>query len=312
MAAAVHYRELSAAHDISGDFMMGVTRWLLAGDLVECIRAFDRSVERLEPEHRGVPSWLPLFHYSIGDLQTADILMERARTTPWNEWWMLAAEAYQHVAHDDIAAARRKAVAALKETKVWGGADTDMIIVRLAVDAMIANGEPQRAIDFIETLAPEYVRYKSREDIDPKDFSPAPIPVKSAFTSYPALYFTDYIRALRAAGHEVAATRMLDHLDAILALRRQRGLFIEERYAAEALALRGQTDAALDALEKAERERTIYHWWQLEVVHNEIFAGLREHPRFVALVERIQHDLDRQRDKLRRLESTVRDPAAIR
>jgi TolB-like protein/DNA-binding winged helix-turn-helix (wHTH) protein len=305
-AAAVHYRELSASRDISGDFMIGVTQWLLAGDLAESIRAFERTVARLEPEDAGTPSWLPLLYYSIGDLQTADAQMDAARRTPWNEWWMFAAEAYQHVAHGDIPAARRRAVAALKETKVWGGADTDMIILRLAVDAMIADGEPQRAVDLIETLAPEYVRFKARKDIAAKDLSPAPIPVKSAFTSYPALYFPDYIRALRAVGDEAGANQMLDHLDAVLALRRQRGLFIEERHAAEALALRGRPEAALDALEKAERDRTIYHWWQLELLHNEIFAGLRKHPRFVALVERIRSDLSRQRDELKRIDPVAR------
>ena len=91
---------------------------------------------------------------------------------------------------------------------------------------------------------------------------------------------------------------MLDHLEAILELRRKRGLFIEERHAAEALALRGRTEAALDALEKAERDRTIYYRWHLVLLHNEIFAGFRNHPRFVALVEQIQRELSRQREQL--------------
>ena len=96
---------------------------------------------------------------------------------------------------------------------------------------------------------------------------------------------------------------MLDHLEAILELRRRRGLFIEERYAAEALALRGKTEAALDALEKAERDRTIYHRWHLVLLHNDIFAGFRNHPRFVTLVERIRRDLSRQRDELNQTSS---------
>ena len=101
---------------------------------------------------------------------------------------------------------------------------------------------------------------------------------------------------------------MLDHLEAILALRRERGLFIEERWVAEALALRGRTEAALDALEKGERDRTIYYRWHLVLLHNELFAGLRSHPRFVALVERMRSDLSRQRDALSRTEAVERDP----
>jgi TolB-like protein/DNA-binding winged helix-turn-helix (wHTH) protein len=305
MVAAARYLELSAPHDISGEFMTGVTSWLFAGDYAQGIRAFERSVARIEPEDAGTPAWLPLLYYNIGDVERADALMEPMHQTAWNDLERIPAQIYQYVVHGNIAAARQRAVAALKEPTIWGGADTDMIIVRLAVDAMIASGEARRAVDFIESLAPEYARYKSRDDIDPRDFSPAPIPVKSAFTSYPALYFTHYARALRATGDEIAATRMLNHVDAILSLRRQRGLFIEERYAAEVWALRGQTDAALDALEQAERDRTIYHWWQTELLHNQIFAGMRNHSRFVALVERIQSDLSKQRIDMSSLESAT-------
>jgi hypothetical protein len=211
---------------------------------------------------------------------------------------MFAVEVYRHLVYGDVDQARRLAVAALTEPKIWGGHDNDFIVVRVASDAMIETGEAQRAVDFWERLAPEYARYKAIKDLDPKDLSPAPIPVKSAFSSFPALYFADYVRALRAAGDEVGANQMLDHLEAILALRRERGLFIEERHAAEALALRGQTEAALDALEKAERDRTIYHRWHLVLLHNEIFAGFRNHPRFVTLVEKIRRDLSRQREQL--------------
>jgi len=91
-------------------------------------------------------------------------------------------------------------------------------------------------------------------------------------------------------------------LDALLALRRERGLFVEERHAAEALALRGRTEEALDALEKAERDRTTYNQWHLVLLHNDIFAGFRNHPRFVALVEKIRRDLSRQRAELRRID----------
>jgi hypothetical protein len=52
-----------------------------------------------------------------------------------------------------------------------------------------------------------------------------------------------------------------------------------------------------DALENTERDRTIYYRWHLVLLNNEIFAGFRDHPRFGALVERIQRDLSRQREQ---------------
>jgi len=295
MAAATHYRELMPPSDPWRDCLAFTARWYLSGDLAGS-KSFINRVAWLGAAEEDV-SKLPIFYYFIEDLQTGDALTERVRRARIGPR-LRAIEAYRHLAHGDIHEARRLAVSALTAPKIWGGDDEDVIIVRLATDALIESGEAQRVIDFLESLAPEYARYKTSGHIDPRDFSPAPVPLKSAFSSYPALYFPDYIRALRAVGDEAGANRMLDHLDAILELRRKRGLFIEERHAAEALALRGRTEAALDALENGERDRTIYHRWQLALLHNEIFAGFRNHPRFVALVERVQRDLSRQRQQL--------------
>jgi TolB-like protein/DNA-binding winged helix-turn-helix (wHTH) protein len=298
IAAAEHYREIVSPTGPTADGMIAITRWILLGDLAGSIEHGSRLAAQIE--RRGsIPPWLPLLYYDIGDLQTADSLMERSRWASRSEYEIVAVEAYAHLVHGEIEEARQLAVATLSAPKkIWGGDQGDVILLRLAVDALLARGEAQRAVDLLETLAPEYAQYKVRKDIDPKDFSPAPVPVKSAWSSFSALYFADYSRALRAAGDEAGANQMLDHLEAVLELRRKRGLFIEERHAAEALALRGRTEAALDALEKAERDRTIYYRWQLVLLHNEIFAGFRDHPRFVALVERIQRDLSRQREQL--------------
>jgi TolB-like protein/DNA-binding winged helix-turn-helix (wHTH) protein len=298
-AAAERYREIVTPTNPTAEWLSAMTRWILLGDLAGSIEHGRRFAGPGEARGEGTLPWLALLYYDINDLQTADSLMQRGRWASRSEYEIVAVEAYRHLVHGEIEEARQLAVATLTAPKkIWGGDQGDVILLRLAVDALLARGEAQRAVDFLETLAPEYAQYKVRKDIDPADFSPAPIPVKSAWSSFSALYFADYSRALRAAGDEAAANQMLDHLEAVLELRRKRGLFIEERHVAEALALRGRTQAALDALEKAERERTIYYRWHLVLLHNEIFAGFRDHPRFVALVERIRRDLSRQREQL--------------
>lgn len=299
LAVAEHYREIVAPTNTTADGLIAMTRWILLGDLAGSVEHARRFAAPSEAQGEGTPDWLPLLYYDIGDLQTADSLMERGRWASRSELEIVAVEAYRHLVHGEIEEARQLAVATLSAPKkIWGGDQGDVILLRLAVDALLARGEAQRAVDFLETLAPEYARYKARKDIDAADFSPAPVPVKSAWSSFSALYFADYSRALRAAGDEAGANQMLDDLEAVLELRRKRGLFVEERIAAEALALHGRTEAALDALEKAERDRTIYYRWHLVLQHNEVFAGFRDHPRFVALVERIQRDLSRQRAQL--------------
>ena len=304
LAAVERYREIVTPTNPTADGLTALTRWLLLGDLAGSIEHASRLAAQSKSPREGTPPWLALLYYDIGALQTADSLMQRGRWALRSAYEIVPVEAYRHLVHGEIEEARRLAVATLSaRKKIWGGDMGDVILLRLAVDAMLASGEAQRAVDFLEELAPEYAQYKARKDIDPGDFSPAPVPVKSAFSSFPGLYFADYARALRAAGDAAGANQMLDHLEAILELRKKRGLFIEERHLAEALALRGRTDAALEALEKAERDRTIYYRWHLVLLHNEIFAGFRDHPRFVALVERIQRDLGRQREQLESLES---------
>ena len=300
LAMAERYREIVPPTNSIADGLIAMTQWILLGDLAGSIEHARRYAAPSEAQGESTPGWLPLLYYDIGDLQTADSLMERGRWAARSEYEMVAVDAYRHLVHGQIEEARRQAVATLSAPKkIWGGDQGDVILLRLAVDALLARGEAQRAVDFLEALAPEYAGYKARKDIDPADFSPAPVPVKSAWSSFAALYFADYSRALRAAGDEAGANQMLAHLEAVLELRRKRGLFVEERHAAEALALRGRTEAALDALEKAERDRSIYYRWHLVLLQNEIFAGFRDHQRFVALVERIQGDLSRQREQLK-------------
>jgi tetratricopeptide (TPR) repeat protein len=299
LAVAERYGEVVTPTNPIADGLIAMTQWILLGDLAGSVEHARKYAAPSEAQGEGTPDWLPLLYYDIGDLQTADSLMARGRWASRSEFEIVAVEAYRHLAHGEIEEARRLAVATLTAPKkIWGGDQGDVILMRLAVDGLLARGEAQRAVDFLETLAPQYVQYKARKDIDPADFSPAPVPVKSAWSSFPALYFADYSRALRAAGDKAGANQMLDHLEAVLELRRKRGLFVEERHAAEALALRGRTEAALDALEKAERDRTLSYRWHLVLLHNEIFAGFRNHPRFVALVERMQRDLGRQREQL--------------
>lgn len=296
LATAAHIRELMPSTDPTGDGLTAWTKVMLLGDVAGAITDFNRAKARREPSIESTLYELPILYYLIDDLRAGDAHMEAGRRTSWKGSG-IAAEAYRHLVYGEIEEARQLAVSTLSAPKrIWGGEGGDAILLRLAVDALIASGQAHRAVELLEKLAPKYARYKVTQHIDPKELAPAPISVKSHFTSYPALYFPDYVRALRAAGDEAGASNMLDHLDALLDLRRKRGLFIEERHAAEALALRGRTQAALDALEKAERDRTIYHRYHLTLLHNEIFAELRDHPRFVALVGKIQRDLEQQRE----------------
>ena len=133
VAAAAHYRELAASSDDTGDNMTSLTKLLLSGDIVGGISDARRAALR-----NGSPDWLAMLHYFIGDLQTAHTLMEAAPRVSQNG----PLEAYRLLAYGNVAEARRVAVAATTAPqKVWGGQDINVMFVRLAVDAMIEDGE---------------------------------------------------------------------------------------------------------------------------------------------------------------------------
>jgi hypothetical protein len=183
--------------------------------------------------------------------------------------------------------------------------DSDMYLL---ADELIERNEALRAIEFMLGIAPEWNEYRNRADLPADVFYPASALVKSMYSSYPAMHFAPFIRVLRAAGDDKGADNMLGHLETILEARRERGLFIEEIHVAEARALRGDLEGALDALEQAERDRTVYLRWQIRLLHNGIFDELRDHPRFLALIDRIRVEMSRQRAELAADRSSAHNP----
>lgn len=287
---ASHIRQIESASELGPT---GVIKFLLLGDLAggtRDLKAYMRGIISANETAYGGPAQ----YFDLGDLDSGDAALRLWRKYDPDVAMLNGFEVLQLVAHEDLAAARVRAVDLLEHYTGHTGYWNNDAVLRIATDALIDNGRAQRAVDIIESLAPAFANFKRRPDIDVQSFSPAPFPVKSNFSSFPAVYYPDYIHALQASGDEAGADNMLGHLEAVLQDRRRRGLFLEERYTAEALALRGQYEAALDALEKAEVDRTIYRNWEIFLLHNSLFSELRGRPRFVALVARVRSEMARQ------------------
>lgn len=72
-------------------------------------------------------------------------------------------------------------------------------------------------------------------------------------------------------------------------------------YEAQKLASEGLNDKALSALEMAVSlgwRAHFFYSWQFYIRDNVLFRDFRDHPRFIALLERIKTDMERQRDVL--------------
>jgi TolB-like protein len=299
-AAANRYNDVAAEESGIGFIFRGWARLFMAGDYVGGIRSNAEGMDIVTGAATRSYAW-PLLYYWLGDLETGDEAREiyRQLFDSAGRFELM----YRDLATGEVARTREMAVKDFSGDKIYAAAFTDIHIAYLATDALLAGGEANRAVELIERLAPVYATYRTTPEIPPEEFFPAPYIVKGTWSSYPALYFPIYIRALRAAGDPVGADNMLRHLDAILRLRRERGLFTQQGHVAEARALRGDLEGALDALEQAEQQGTIYYSWHVFLLYNESFAGIRHHPRFEALIARVRDEMGRQRAELDRISS---------
>ena len=294
LAAAKRYDDASTVPSPPGSWLSGYTRMMLSGDIAGGIADVAKALD-YETEGATRPYAYPELYYVMGDLERGDAALEVHRRVAGRDWATNFSLIYRHLVTGEVDKGRQMAIQAFIARKGYSAQYLDIMLAYLANDALIARGEADRAVELIEGMAPVYAEYHSSPYIPPDEFSPAPSPVKGVFSSHPALYFPVYIRALRAAGDAVGANNMLGHLEAILQLRHERGLFTAEWRVAEACALRGDLEGALDALEQAERDGTIYLLWHVSLLHNEIFADIRHHPRFEALVARVTDEMGRQK-----------------
>ncbi len=140
IAAAQHYREVVRRQ----------TRWRQiqsrhAGAALRrsCWghRLCHQSLTRLEPPEKGIPAWLPLAvlrHRRSANGRCPDGTLDDMERSGQQRDAMIATEAYRHLVYGEIEEARRLAVSALTAPKrIWGGRESDVIVVRLAVDALI-------------------------------------------------------------------------------------------------------------------------------------------------------------------------------
>jgi hypothetical protein len=165
--------------------------------------------------------------------------------------------------------------------------------LRRAVDVLLDRDEPMQAIDMILEAEPEWAAFRNQSPNEAQHLSANPGRYRT--TAWIINYFSDFTRALRAAGDVTGADNVLAHMQAFQNWQREHGFVVSETIVAEIHALRGRGDDALDALERAEKNGSIYVYWHYKLIYNRIFDDIRDHPRFESLVQRVKAEMKRQR-----------------
>ncbi len=278
-----------------GQFIDGLGRIYYLGDLATGILALESGL-KIDPNDHEVISILAISYYSIGEVVLADALVEKGRQIAPDATFVQAAYAYGLALRGDLQAAKEVSLDALTNHRQfdrwWGG----YLILRLAVDELIDRGEPMQAVDMIVEAEPEWAAFRIRSPIEAPQLSAT----SGSYGTESSIlnYLPDFARALRAAGDESGTENVLAHMEATQDWRSEHGLLNRDTRTAEIHALRGRWVEAQDALERAEENGTIYAFWQYRLIHNRIFDDIRDQPRFKALVQRVQAEMQRQRIQL--------------
>ena len=268
---------------------------LILGDLAAVIFDFERG-HKIDPNDHEVISVLAITYFSIGETDLADALVEIGRKIAPDATFIHATDAYGLALRGELRAAREISLRALAShrqfNRWWGG----FMTLRFAVDVLIDRGESLRAVDMILAAEPKWAAFRTQSPSEAQQMSA--IPGNYGVGARLVDYFPDFARALRAAGDDTGSENVLAHMEAIQSWRREHGLLVSQARAAEIHALRGRWDDALNALERAEKNGSLYALWHYHLIDNRIFDNIRGRPRFEALVRRVQAEMQRQRIQL--------------
>ena len=278
-----------------GYFIDAVTRIALLGNLATGIRDVESGLQ-IDPNDHEAICVLATALYDIGEFDLANAWLEKARHLAPDTTFVKATDAYGHLLRGDIASARQISLDALSNNpqlqRWWGG----FMALRYAVDELIDKGDAARAVDLILQAEPGWNRLRGQSFAEAQQELANPTWLSGGI--FTAEGFSDLARALRAAGDDKGANNVLSHMEAILNFQREAGILVSQTLDAELHALHGRDDDALDALEQSEMDGTIYSLWHHYLVDNRIFDDIRDHPRYVALLERVKVEMQRQRTEL--------------
>jgi TolB-like protein/Flp pilus assembly protein TadD len=290
-------------------FLDGYTKILYLGELGNGILDMERGVE-IDPNDYETISMLAITCFSIGESELADAWLNKAKQLSPDATIVQAADAYGLALRGELSAAREISLQAISNhrhfDRWWGG----FLSLRLAVDELVDRGEAVKAVDMILQADPEWAAFRNQSPNESPQLS-----ANAGFYHSGAVrinsYFPDFARALKAAGDNSGADNILAHIETILDWRREHGFAYWETQAAELHALRGRVDEALDALERAEKNGSIYAYWHHRLVRNRIFDEIRDQPRFQALMLRVEAEMNRQRAEFRDNRSRINESDEI-
>ena len=253
---------------------IGWMHWDLLGRMDEAVRWYRRGLE-IDPNNNALLFQLTQLYLDLGDDVAAEKIARHAEASGEEDALSPMLEVYQFRGEDDKTADAAQRVLARQPG--------DIRSITALGSTLLNDGKSREALEMLEDRIPHLL-------------SEPPPEIDSRIDRISLLIATTLI----ANGQRDRAQYYLDGSSAVLAtgLRHApRGFDLSYDIAkVENLALRGQTDEALDELREAIDSGWRFGWGYL--ADRQALASLRDHPRFISMLRELEVDVAAQRARL--------------
>jgi len=238
-----------------------------------------QSAAQLDDRHTEYPSQLAMLLLDLDDPETALVWAQRALELGPNRYWPVSAMLRVSYRLGDEEATNRYAENLLS---IYSQSSLALRILR---DRDLKQDQPEVA----------RARYG---DANPELFQSPPRITEVNFNKA-----IDLALVLRALGDVEAADILLEGASKFVFGRQRSGPSGIQFLDIEVLAMRGETDAALDALEQAAESDWVEFWWDAPL--NPTLSSLHQLPRFLAAMEKLKSRAAEYRANVKLTESEV-------
>jgi len=278
-------------------WMLGKLQVAELGDLADGLHSFLQSAET-DPRDYEIAAYVGMTYLSLDMVDEAVPWLERASELGPDTITTHALAAAFHSQAGDDARAAEVAQRAIAERPYRFGAHSMITgsLIIIAVDYLIENGRADEAVSLLENAGRRPDGQDGNQPMN--DDGRLSEEFLLAFADIPRRKLIALAAAYRAAGHQDLAAQALEKavVGRIGSVSDFREAMRNEDYLveAEARAVEGDTEGALDMLEAAV-DANLYFNWQIRLVKNYAFRALRSEPRFVNLLQRIRSKIDNER-----------------
>lgn len=257
-------------------------------DLPKAIEQY-KILQKIDSNDPDGSIYLSHSYHSIGDGETALIYANKALKTSPNSADAYLSKIAALILQNELEAAQRLINQVYADTNIFFRIDhlnAKIYLLRYAVHLLLKQKDYQKALALIENYAPGTENLINKPAPQTEKEVGDPVAIGLLSTVY------------RAQGKEQLAIQLADRLDLLLGLPFPLNINIikvdVDLIKANVFSIQNKQEAAIDYLTTLIDDGYVIYW-RSNILYNPVFAKLHDHPRYQALIKRIETKMLYQR-----------------